>query len=109
MVGLRGAALRYSLPLDLIENAPVEVVVVETELLENGWGWTFVIALAVAIADYVGQTVDSIRNCAAGCLPIASGRTPLLGQFEGAVVLEAWRRPTEQLNRVASVLGSHIT
>ena len=95
---MRQRALRRSLPLDLIEYAPVEVVVVETELLENGGRRTFVVALAGSVVDYVSQTGDSIGDCAAGCLPVPSGGTPLLGQFEGAVVLKAWRRPTEQLN-----------
>ena len=95
---MRLRALRCSLPLELVENAPVEVVVVETELFKNGGRWTFAAALAGSIVDYVGQTMDSIGDCAASCLPFADGCTPLLGQFEVAVVLEARRCPTEQLN-----------
>ena len=95
---MRLGAVRCSLSLDLIENAPVEVVVVETELLENGGWWTFAVARAGSIVNYIGHTVNSIGDSAAGRLPFASGRTPLLGQFKRAMVLEAWRCPTEQLN-----------
>ena len=91
-------AMRCSLSLDLIKNAPVEVVVVETELLENGGWWALAVALAGSVVDYIGHTVDSIGNRTAGRLPFASGCTPLLGQFKRAVVLEAWGCPTEQLN-----------
>ena len=87
----------------------MEVVVVEAELFENGGRWTFAVTLAGPIVDNVGQTMDSIGDCASGCLPFSSSRTPLLSQFEGVVVLEAWRCPAEQLNRIAPVLGRCIT